>query len=93
VWIRDALRKRPTQNSQGGPMITVAGWRQRITAMVSYDALLASPSWRTTPGFGGDLFHPKEKQVMEWLAKLSQRRPDSRYGGFRHLPPIAHLPD
>ena len=29
------------------------------------------------------------KKVMEWLAKISTP-PDSRYGGFRHLPPIGN---
>ena len=88
AWIADALREAheelETWSDDNG------GWMEAPHyAMVSYDALLGISIMANNAGLGGDLFHPKMKKVIEWLAKISTP-PDSRYGGFRHLPPIGN---
>ena len=88
AWLADALREAheelETWSDANG------GWLEAPHyAIVSYDALLGVSLMAHNAGLGGDLFHPKMKKVMEWLAKISTP-PDSRFGGFRHLPPIGN---
>jgi hypothetical protein len=88
VWIDDALKEAREQielwSDDNG------GWLEAPHyAMVSYDALLGVAIMAHNAGLGGDLFHPKMRKVIEWFAKISTPQ-DSRFGGFRHLPPIGH---
>ncbi len=88
AWIADAQREAheelETWSDDNGGWIEAPHY-----AIVSYDALLGVSLMAHNAGLGGDLFHPKMKKVMEWLAKISTP-PDSRFGGFRHLPPIGN---
>jgi len=88
AWIDDALRE--MHDELEGWSDDNGGWLEAPHyAMVSYDALLGVSIMAHNAGLGGDLFHPRMKKVMEWFAKISTP-PDSRYGGFRHLPPIGN---
>ncbi len=87
-WINDALHEMHAELE--GWSDDNGGWLEAPHyALVSYDALLGVSIMAHNAGLGGDLFHPKMKKVMEWLAKISTP-PDSRYGGYRHLPPIGN---
>jgi hypothetical protein len=57
--------------------------------MVSYDAILGSVLMAHNAGLSEMVFDPKMKKVIEWFGKWSTP-PDSRFGGFRHLPPVGN---
>lgn len=88
AWIADAQRE--AREELEGWSDNNGGWLEAPHyALVSFDALLGVSIMSHNAGLGGDLFHPRMKKVMEWLAKISTP-PDSRFGGFRHLPPIGN---
>ncbi|MHB9132948.1 MAG: hypothetical protein ACYDBB_17925 [Armatimonadota bacterium] len=58
-------------------------------AMVSYDQILSSFVMAHNAGFNDFLYDPKIKTVINWFSKISTP-PDSRLGGFRHLPPAGN---
>jgi hypothetical protein len=58
-------------------------------AMVSYDQILGAFLMARNAGFGNDVYLPKMRKVIEWFSKIATP-PDSRIGGFRHLPPIGN---
>ncbi|MDA0841703.1 MAG: hypothetical protein O3B01_14710 [Planctomycetota bacterium] len=58
-------------------------------AMVSYDQILSPFLMAYNAGFNDYLLDPKIKTVMNWFGKISTP-PDSRLGGFRHLPPTGN---
>ena len=58
-------------------------------ALVAYDMILGAFIMARNSGFGDYVFAPKMRKVIEWLAKISTP-PDSRIGGYRHLPAIGN---
>jgi hypothetical protein len=58
-------------------------------AMVAYDQILGSFVMARNAGFNNYLEDPKMKTVINWFSKISTP-PDSRLGGFRHLPPAGN---
>jgi hypothetical protein len=58
-------------------------------AMVSLDHILGAFVMARNADFSDDLFDPRVRRVIEWLAKISTP-PDWRIGGFRHFPPIGN---
>jgi len=58
-------------------------------AMVSYDAILGSALIAHNAGISDMVYDPRMRKVMDWFGKWSTP-PDSRFGGFRHLPPVGN---
>ncbi len=58
-------------------------------AMVSFDQILGVFLMARNAGFGDELFDPKFQAIARWFGKISTP-PDSRFGGFRHLPPLGN---
>ncbi|OPZ23571.1 MAG: hypothetical protein BWZ02_03170 [Lentisphaerae bacterium ADurb.BinA184] len=58
-------------------------------AMVSFDQILGVFVMARNAGFGDELFDPKFQAIAGWFGKISTP-PDSRFGGFRHLPPLGN---
>jgi hypothetical protein len=58
-------------------------------AMVSYDFILAGYIMAYNSMGDKTLFSPRMQKIIEWFGKISTP-PDSRFGGFRHMPPIGN---
>ena len=56
-------------------------------AMVSVDMMLGALVMAHNAGINDYLLDPKVKNLLNYFSKISTP-PDSRFGGFRHLPPI-----
>lgn len=87
-WVNDALAGLKSQlynwSDENG------GWLEAPHyAMVSYDAILGSAVIAHNSGLSDLAFDPRMRKVMDWFAKWSTPR-DSRFGGFRHLPPVGN---
>jgi hypothetical protein len=87
-WVTDALAGLKAQLD--GWSDSNGGWLEAPHyAMVSYDAILGSALMAHNAGLSEMVFDPRMKKVIEWFAKWSTP-PDSRFGGFRHLPPVGN---
>ena len=58
-------------------------------AAAAFDQLIASLVMAHNAGLDDSLYSPRMKKISEWFGKISTP-PDSRLGGFRHLPPIGN---
>lgn len=58
-------------------------------AMYAYDTILGGLLMARNAGLGDHLDDPRLKTVVNWFSKISTP-PDSRIGGFRHLPPAGN---
>jgi len=58
-------------------------------AAIGIEQLNANLVMARNAGLDDNLYSPRMKKIGEWLAKISTP-PDSRFGGFRHLPPIGN---
>ncbi len=58
-------------------------------AMVAYDQILGAFLMAYNAGFNNYLHAPKIKTIINWFSKISTP-PDSRLGGYRHLPPAGN---
>jgi len=58
-------------------------------AAIGIEQLNANLVMARNAGLDDQLYSPRMKKIGEWLAKISTP-PDSRFGGFRHLPPIGN---
>ena len=87
-WVVDALREIKLQINEMSD--ENGGWLEAPHyAMVSFDQILGVLVMAHNAGFDDDVFNPRLRKVIEWLGKISTP-PDSRFGGFRHLPPIGN---
>jgi len=58
-------------------------------AMVSFDPILSSFVMAQNAGLGDYLSNPRIKVVANWFSQISTP-PDSRFQGYRHLPPLGN---
>lgn len=87
-WVREGLSQLKTQIDKWSD--ANGGWLEAPHyAMVSYDQILAVFLMARNAGFADHLYSPKMKDVISWFGKISTP-PDSRLGGWRHLPPIGN---
>jgi hypothetical protein len=87
-WVTSALAGLKAQLE--GWSDSNGGWLEAPHyAMASYDAILGSALVAHNAGLSEMIFDPKMKKVIEWFGKWSTP-PDSRFGGFRHLPPVGN---
>ncbi|HOF86495.1 MAG TPA: hypothetical protein PLZ36_00140 [Armatimonadota bacterium] len=87
-WARDAMEELKGQIN--GWSDANGGWLEAPHyAMVSYDQILGAFVMAHNAGFNTYLDEPKMKTVINWFSKISTP-PDSRIGGFRHLPPAGN---
>ncbi|OPZ85039.1 MAG: hypothetical protein BWY76_01588 [bacterium ADurb.Bin429] len=88
AWARDAMEELKAQIN--GWSDANGGWLEAPHyAMVSYDQILGAFVMAKNAGFNNYLDEPKLKTVINWFSKISTP-PDSRIGGFRHLPPAGN---
>ena len=59
-------------------------------ALVSYDLILSGLLMAYNSTGDETLFAPRMRQIIEWFGKITTP-PDSRFGGYRHLPIIGHV--
>ncbi len=87
-WVRDGLAELESQLD--GWSDANGGWLEAPHyAMVSYDQILAALLMARNAGFADHLHSPRMKNVISWFGKISTP-PDSRLGGWRHMPPIGN---
>ncbi|MEI7436736.1 MAG: hypothetical protein WCL16_08025 [bacterium] len=90
TWAEAALKELKDEELDGWSDDN-GGWLEAPHyAMVSYDQILGALIMAHNSGISDALFtDPKVKTVIDWFGKISTP-PDSRYMGFRHLPPIGN---
>ncbi|MBI4024571.1 MAG: hypothetical protein HY360_06290 [Verrucomicrobia bacterium] len=88
-WVKDALAELKDNQLDRWTDANGGCLESPHYAMCSYDQFLATFLMTHNAGFADHLYHPKMKKVIEWFGKISTP-PDSRIGGFRHLPPIGN---
>lgn len=89
-WVATALKELKDEELNGWSDDN-GGWLEAPHyAMVSYDQILGALIMAHNAGFSDALYSdPKIKRVINWFSKMSTP-PDSRFSGFRHLPPIGN---
>ncbi|MHB9134298.1 MAG: carbohydrate binding domain-containing protein [Armatimonadota bacterium] len=88
TWAKDALTELKEQVDTWSD--SNGGWLEAPHyAMVSYDPILACYLMARNAGYDGYLDEGRLKKIMSWFGKIATP-PDSRIGGFRHLPPIGN---
>lgn len=90
TWAEAALKELKTEELDGWSDEN-GGWLEAPHyAMVSYDQILGALIMAHNAGISDALYtDPKVKTVINWFSKISTP-PDTRYNGFRHLPPIGN---
>lgn len=87
-WSGDALaelRRQVTDWSDDN-----GGWLEAPHyAAAGFDQLLAGLVMAHNAGLDDALYHPRLKKIAAWFGKISTL-PDSRLGGYRHLPPVGN---
>ena len=90
AWVDTAMGELRTEELDGWSDSN-GGWLEAPHyAMVAYDQILGALIMARNAGLNNDLYQdPRVKLVANWFSKLSTP-PDSRFGGYRHLPPIGN---
>ena len=88
AWIADAMKTMKNQIDTWSD--DNGGWLEGPHyATVGYDQLLGAFLMTHNAGINDYLRDPKMVKVINWFGKISTP-PDSRFAGFRHLPPVGN---